>query len=154
MSTAYNSLSTDELIADLVRNLYRFDLDSRISPLTVLDYLDSTARLPVGYTCAANALRVLADSGLLYETARHGVYARRPDLPTSGDGHVWIRVNNRAMAPVEAIASRPRTEASTTESVATMCWGCGTNAQDLTRYEAFRWVDDHAEECRAQPLHP
>ncbi|BCK74028.1 hypothetical protein Srufu_079810 (plasmid) [Streptomyces libani subsp. rufus] len=156
MNTAAQPLSTDDLIADLATNLQQLtDLDERITPFTVIEYTRHAGLPNVGYTDAYNALHALHSSGLIHETDRPAIYATRPDLPTSGNGHVWLRINNRACAPVEVIATRPRpTDNSDTgeEFVRWTCHGCGHGQVTGWFAHATKHAQEHADRCYGQSL--
>ncbi|MFG2532729.1 hypothetical protein [Streptomyces sp. NPDC048516] len=156
MTTVAQPLSTDELIADLAANLHQVaEINERITPFTVIEYLRGAGQPTVGYTDAYNALHALHSSGRLHETDRSAVYALRPDLPTSGNGHVWLRINNRAHAPVEVIATRPRpTDNRDTgeESVRWTCHGCGQGHVIAWFVNAVKHAQEHADRCYGQAL--
>lgn len=148
--TRTQPLSTDQLIDWTATNLEHLNANETITPFTL------TAIHPgLGHLRASNALHALANSGLLHSTAHSDVYALRADLPTSGDGHVWFRVNNRASAPVEVIGDKPRPGAGLWSSdlyTRWMCHGC-TESDISYRYPgAVKDAQKHAEECRGQHL--
>ncbi|MFJ8677241.1 hypothetical protein [Streptomyces sp. NPDC093589] len=149
-ATPTETMSPDEITAWLANNLDQFNTDETITPFTLI------ARHPgLGHLRAANALRALADSGLLHRTARPSVFALRADLPTSGDGHVWLRVSNRAGAPVEVMGDKPRPENGRwTEDVGARwtCHGCAENNNSGWYPSTVEAAQQHAEECRGQHL--
>lgn len=153
--TATQPLTPDELIEDLAANLPKLTANSeRISPFTVIEYARSSGRT-VGYTRASNALHALYSSGLLHETSRDAVYGTRPDLPTSGNGHVWLRIKNLASAPVEVTADQPRPEAGwSTVNLTWKCHGCTESDNDLGYTVAVQRAQEHADECHGQNLAP
>ncbi|MFF9787181.1 hypothetical protein [Streptomyces nigrescens] len=155
-TAATKSLSTDEFIAALATNLKQLAaISERITPFTVIEYQRHAGLPAIGYTSAYNALHALHSSGLLHETHRSAVYALRPDLPTSGNGHVWYRLGNRAGAPVEVIGKRPRPadgRDTTEEFVHWTCHGCGHGQQSAWFVNATTHAQRHADKCYGQAL--
>lgn len=155
-TTAPQTLSTDELIEDLAANLPKLAaIDERITPFTVIEYARSTGLPTSGYTSAYNALHALHSSGLIHETRRPAIYATRGDLPTSGNGHVWLRLSNRAGADVEVIGKEPRPADGrdvTEEYVSWTCHGCTRGQVSAWYVNAAKYVEEHADRCRGQAL--
>lgn len=149
-ATPTETMSPDEITAWLADNLDQFNTDETITPFTLI------ARHPgLGHLRAANALRALADSGLLHRTARPSVFALRADLPTSGDGHVWLRVSNRAGAPVEVVGDKPRPGVGLRSDDLDTRWTChGCAESDISSWYpgAVEDAQKHAGECRGQHL--
>ncbi|MER6844833.1 hypothetical protein [Streptomyces platensis] len=149
-------LSTDELIADLATNLKQLtEINERITPFTVIEYTRHAGLPGIGYTLAYNALHALHSSGLIHETDRSAVYVTRPDAPTSGNGHVWYRINNRACAPVEIIGTRPRPadgRDTSKEFVRWTCYGCGHGQQSGWFVNVTTNAERHADKCYGQAL--
>lgn len=154
--TATQTLSTDQLIGALHAHLNKLAaIAERITPFTVIEFQRSVGLPAVGYTSAYNALHALHSSGLLHETHRPAIYTLRPDLPTSGNGHVWLRINNRAGAPVEVIATQPRpTDNRDTydEYVHWTCHGCTKGHVSSLFINAEKHAQEHADKCRVQAL--
>ncbi|MFF3547065.1 hypothetical protein ACFYXD_35170 [Streptomyces platensis] len=156
MTTTAQPLSTDQLIEALHGNLAKLaDADERITPFTVIEFQRSTGLPTAGYTSAYNALHALHSSGLLHETHRPAVYTLRPDLPTSGNGHVWLRINNRVGAPVEVIGTQPRPADSRDAAevyVRWTCHGCPKGHVSALFVNATTHVEEHASKCYGQAL--
>ncbi|MFE7780385.1 hypothetical protein [Streptomyces nigrescens] len=156
MTTTTQPLSTDQLIEALHGNLAKLaDVDERITPFTVIEFQRSTGLPTAGYTSAYNALHALHSSGLLHETRRPAVYALRTDLPTSGNGHVWLRLSNRAGAPVEVIGDKSRPENGRwTDDVGARwkCHGCAENNNSGWYPSTVEAAHKHADQCRGQHL--
>lgn len=148
--TRTRPMTGDELTDWLATNLDQFPTDETITPFTL------TAIHPnIPFTRAQNALHDLYDSGLLHQTRRPAVYALRPDLPTSGNGHVWLRINNRVHAPVEVIGKRPRpadTRDAGHEYVRWTCHGCTHGQVSAWFVNAASHAKKHADECRGEAL--
>lgn len=143
-------LSTDQLIDWLRTHLGDFAPNHVLTPFTLTD------RHPgLGWTRANNALRSLHNAGLLHETCRTATYALRPDLPTTGTGHVWHRLTNRAGAPVEITADHPRPTDPFDADRATVRWacaGCPEGCLEAGYCTALTQVRKHATECSGQAL--
>ncbi|MEU8683000.1 hypothetical protein [Streptomyces sp. NPDC048611] len=156
MTATAQPLTTDELIAHLACDLPALAAgDGRITPFTVTNHLARVGLPTVGYTRAYNALHDLHASGLLHETRRSAVYALRPDLPTSGDGHVWLRLSNRAGAPVEVIGKQPRPadgRDASEEYVRWTCHGCGHGQVSGWFVNASKYAQEHGGKCRGEAL--
>nr|WSX25575.1 hypothetical protein OG690_37790 [Streptomyces tubercidicus] len=149
--TATQPMTGDELIDWLATNLAQFNPDYTITPLTL------TALHPgLGHLRAKNALHALHSAGLLHSTSRTAVYALRADLPTSGNGHVWLRLTNRAHAPVEVIGKRPRcltdNRDADHEYVRWTCHGCTHGQASAWFVNAAKHVEKHAGECLGEAL--
>ncbi|MFH9426372.1 hypothetical protein [Streptomyces sp. NPDC017529] len=143
-------LTPDQLTHWLRAHLDDFDPDQVITPFTLTDIHPG-----LGWTRARNALAALHDAGLLHETCRTATYALRPDLPTSGNGHVWLRLTNRAGAPVEIIATQPRpADPHDAEWLNTRwtCTGCPAGSHDISYYLASEGATKHAATCAGQAL--
>lgn len=148
--TRTRPMTGDELTDWLATNLDQFPTDETITPFTL------TALHPnIPFTRAQNALHDLYASGLLHQAHRPAVYALRPDLPTSGNGHVWLRLSNRAGAPVEVIGKEPRPADGrdvTEEYVSWTCHGCTRGQVSAWYVNAAKYVEEHAGKCRGQAL--
>jgi hypothetical protein len=148
--TTTQPMSPDQLNDWLANNLDQFPADETLTPFTL------TARHPgLGHLRADNALNALHAAGLLHHTSRNAVYSLRADLPTSGNGHVWLRINNRGGAPVEVISDQPRPADNPDDTDANLTWkchGCGHGNTSSGFHIASKFVEKHADECRAQHL--
>ncbi|MGY5127296.1 hypothetical protein [Streptomyces nigrescens] len=148
--TATQPMTGDELIDWLAANLEHLDPDETITPFTL------TALHPgIPFTRAENALYALHTSGLLHNTSRSSVYALRADLPTSGNGHVWLRLTNCAQAPVEVIGKQPRpadNRDADHQYVRWTCHGCTRGRESGWYVNAAKDAERHADGCRGQAL--
>ncbi|WP_330479969.1 hypothetical protein OG301_39190 (plasmid) [Streptomyces platensis] len=149
--TGTQPMTGDELIDWLANNLAQFNADETITPFTL-----TAAHPGIRHLRADNTLRALHAAGLLYRTTRgNDVYALRPDLPTSGNGHVWLRINNRASAPVEVIATQPRpndNRNANQEYVHWTCTGCTKGHVSSLYINAEKHAQEHAGKCHGQAL--
>ncbi|MFK8851225.1 hypothetical protein [Streptomyces sp. Ac-502] len=148
--SAPQPLTPDQLTDWLRTHLDDFDPDQVITPFTLTDIHPG-----LGWTRARNALSALHDAGLLHETCRTATYTLRPDLPTTGTGHVWYRITNRAGAPVEITATQPRpTDPWDADRLNTRwtCTGCPEGHPDLWYSHALERVRKHAANCTGQAL--
>ncbi|MEW9521782.1 hypothetical protein [Streptomyces tubercidicus] len=149
-TTDTQPMTGDELIEWLANNLEHLDPDETITPFTL------TALHPgLRHLRADNALHALHDAGLLHRTSRTAVYALRPDLPTSGNGHIWLRLTNRADAPIEVVGKQPRPANSRDgdhEYVRWTCHGCGYGQQSGWFVNATTNAERHADKCCGHSL--
>ncbi|MFI1161382.1 hypothetical protein [Streptomyces sioyaensis] len=148
--TATQPMTGDELIDWLANNLDQFNTNYTITPFTLTNLHPGLT-----FTRARNALYALHASGLLHETHRTSVYALRPDLPTSGNGHVWLRLTNRVGAHVEVVADRPRPTDSRDadeQFVRWTCHGCTRGHVSGWYVNAAKHAQDHADKCSGQAL--
>lgn len=148
--TAAQKPTADDVIAWILEALPSFDQSARLTPQTVLDQMPAA-----GWTRASNALHSLAASGFLFQTHKAGIYALRPDLPTTGDGHVWTRYSTRGGAVVEVVASQPAPtpiQERLDGRTSWLCTGC-PETYDTSRFQAVdRLAKEHAQSCYGLPL--